>query len=762
MNALVIDTETHPIGPGAVVPKVVSFAAASRAAAGDEQVILRSAADPDFDDAVRESFRGHDAQIVGQNVAYDLAVICQHMPEIESHIWDLLEDCRITDTMIREMLLNLSTHGKLDMIEMPDGSTEKLSYSLEALVKGYFGVEQMEDAWRRNFDLLDGRPSAEWPEDARLYAEDDALWTLRVYEAQARRVRSVGGPASLNTEHLHTAAHFALFCMTARGMATDPEEYARVRAMLDAELAPERMALLIRSGILRPGEGPRPHTRMLAKALALDPARQWEGSEAVRADLEAQGIKFTAAVKPSIDRKLLEDLVQKTCEANRLPCRTTPAGGVCTDREVIATLSEKDPVLSQYEKRQALQKIVSTELPRMEWEGKLSPVVHFNYRPLLETGRSSSFGGDLYPSGNGQQVDPRVRPCFVPRPGYLLCSCDYQTLELVTTAQVTYDLFGRSVHRDKINAKYDLHAYLGSQLALHLDREFGEFCRGQDADTVYRTFLECKAKDAGEQANGFYRNWRKFAKPVGLGFPGGLGPQKIVTMARRNYDVDLEDAASRMDAADLERDEAVMGPVLRYARRLRGLTDDSQFRWDRELRGLALAARLRNIWLATYPEMVAYFRYVAERCKDSENPVVGVRDGEPIQGLCYSSLMGMYRAGATFTAVANGMCMQTPAAEGAKMACVLVTRACRDSSRGSILYGAHPVDFIHDEILSEVEESRAHEQAHEVARLMVEAMRHVVTDVDVRAQPALMRRWYKEAEPVYVDDRLMPWEPKAD
>jgi hypothetical protein len=31
----------------------------------------------------------------------------------------------------------------------------------------------------------------------------------------------------------------------------------------------------------------------------------------------------------------------------------------------------------------------------------------------------------------------------------------------------------------------------------------------------------------------------------------------------------------------------------------------------------------------------------------------------------------------------------------------------------------------------------------------------------VKAEPALMRRWYKDAKTVYVNRRLVPWEPAA-
>lgn len=43
---------------------------------------------------------------------------------------------------------------------------------------------------------------------------------------------------------------------------------------------------------------------------------------------------------------------------------------------------------------------------------------------------------------------------------------------------------------------------------------------------------------------------------------------------------------------------------------------------------------------------------------------------------------------------------------------------------------------------------------------MVEEMAKVCPDVRISAEPALMRRWYKEAKAVYVDKKLVPWEPE--
>lgn len=68
--------------------------------------------------------------------------------------------------------------------------------------------------------------------------------------------------------------------------------------------------------------------------------------------------------------------------------------------------------------------------------------------------------------------------------------------------------------------------------------------------------------------------------------------------------------------------------------------------------------------------------------------------------------------------------------------------------------GVRVVDFIHDEILFEIPLTSVEEVMNlvrEVGRIMIESMRKVITHVEIKADPALMTRWYKEAEPVFDD-----------
>lgn len=738
------DTETFLIGPENIAPKMVCLSVAKR----NEKNIdswLYGNAEPEMRDVTWQLLTKPGIRLIGQNIAYDLAVFCKAFPEFEPAVWAKLEAGEITDTAIREKLLNLSTHGNLENF-----NGAKIKYSLSDLVMKHLGHDisadkEGEDAWRLNYYQLDGKRADEYPEEAATYAKHDAVYALLVFEQQELLVQSETGPASLSTQYFHTAVAFALHCMTMNGMCTDKEALAEIEAMLALELSDDKLDLLVKEGIMRPAQPSRVYSNMRKKACAaLDCADADLDGLVVDADVRefllGAGVKFTAPEETSICKSKLQEKVKLICDTYEIPIKMTDGGKsgdkqICTDSEVLDNVAGWDPALAQYQHRQSLNKLVTTEVPRMKWQGETARVVHFNFDVLKETGRTSSYAGKLYPSANGQNMHPKIRRAYVPRPGHLLCSTDYGTLELCTTAQTNFNLFGWSHMRDLINAGIKLHDYTAAQLALFLHADFRALCNdagiSSDKMKTYEQFLACKSH-TDPAVREFHSHWRKFAKPVNLGFPGGLGADTFIEFAKKNYKVDIVKIAGSYEKAVL------------------------------------LAKELKAIWLATFPEMELYFAWVSKQTFDAANPIIGYWDEpkneEPIAGQCYTSPMGMYRAGTSYCGVANGACMQTPAAEGAKTAVFLAVRAMRDESRKSILFGSIPVNFVHDEIIAEfLNDAHAHDKAMELARIMVEAMSMICPDIKITAQPALMLRWDKRAEPVYdVNKRLIPWTPPEE
>jgi hypothetical protein len=172
--------------------------------------------------------------------------------------------------------------------------------------------------------------------------------------------------------------------------------------------------------------------------------------------------------------------------------------------------------------------------------------------------------------------------------------------------------------------------------------------------------------------------------------------------------------------------------------------------------------KLIPAWFSQYPEMEQYFRWVKQEIEFGEgvipclgpwlvDPNVPEADRVPhrVRGGCQER-----------DAQNNGF--QGLAADGAKYALRMVTReAYLDET--SVLYQAKTriPAFIHDELVTEMDEGLAHLAGPRVAEIMVSAMRVWVPDVTVAADTALMYYISKDAEPVYKDGKLVPWVPKA-
>ncbi len=160
------------------------------------------------------------------------------------------------------------------------------------------------------------------------------------------------------------------------------------------------------------------------------------------------------------------------------------------------------------------------------------------------------------------------------------------------------------------------------------------------------------------------------------------------------------------------------------------------------------AKKLRAQWHATFPEMQAYF--------DACSKMLGPRGSGPIK---YPD-SGMTRHVRGLSMCANGF-FQVGCAVGALDATNEVTRRCF-TVPDSALYGARPVNFVHDELILEIKDDPAIYQpaAKEFEKVMSEEFNKVVPDFPTVAEPVLMRRWSKSAEPKFDSaGGLVPWQP---
>lgn len=196
---------------------------------------------------------------------------------------------------------------------------------------------------------------------------------------------------------------------------------------------------------------------------------------------------------------------------------------------------------------------------------------------------------------------------------------------------------------------------------------------------------------------------RQLAKVANFGFPGGMSAAGFMDFARRGYKL---------------------------------------------LMTLEEAENLRNNWLETWPEAGLYFRYVRSLLNQETNEA----------NICQLFSL-RWRGRTRYTAACNSF-FQGLASDASKCALYAVTRACYAEPE-SPLYGSYPVLFIHDQIICEVPQDRAHEAAVELGRLMREEGSRFVPDVPLTTEPCLTTCYSKSAQAQYdKDKRLVPWSPE--
>lgn len=730
------DTETHLISENQIIPPIVcgTFDCAEHTQLDSQWRGIEVTAEGNsltkrHLDMFQASYN-QEARIIIHNASFDLTVIMRYcMDVLEGSksgdrssindlyflIWEVLdksldnewENCQnindfkwvekpilISDTLIREKLMRLSSRGHVD----------GTSYALSSLVYRYLGIDisdkkvslgeggKILDAdgvditgtskaasiWRLRYKELDRVPLNQWPQDAIEYAISDATYARQVWVRQEEK-RARKGYFSMNSESLQVYADTALRISTANGFNVDQAQVAKVQGQIGERLS-KIEPILVENGIIK-----------------------------------SNG---------SVNTRVVKGIVSEVWEGwlDRSPLLTNK-GDIATNKEVMEIISQFDHRLDLYAERQLLSKITNSFLPALK-----GPRVWTNFDILKETGRTSSTGSSVrkgrapaYVAVNSQQIPrrPGIRESFLPPhpnkeapDGYVIASVDYGALELCGVAQSTFNILGWSVHRDRINDGYDLHSFLGSRLAMLYEPQIVN--HQTDHTAAYQYMIERLADQipdndqSSEAEDRRYirkraKHFRNLAKPVGLGYPGGLGEKTMCVFARTVYKVDIS-------------------------------LDES--------------AAFKRIWFELYPEMVEYFKWVNQQI-DRRN-----KDEDGYNLYAYAT-PGFYRfrSGATYCATANGASMQSLSADGAKRGVCWIQRACCGGLNASnpyrILDQCAHLTFIHDENLVAIpRDSMMTERAIAVKQLMIEAMGIHMPDVKISAEPALMGRWIKAAEPI--------------
>lgn len=410
--------------------------------------------------AVRAALES-DRLLVGHNVAYDMVGYCAQWPDLMPLVVEVYEQDRVTDTMLREKLIDIANGTYFDGIEYP----------LDSLAKRRCGLQLRNGEWQLRFAELKPYPVEQWPQEARDYLAGDLVSTFAVFRDQQREVHW------LADQYRQARAAFVFELISAWGLHTDPIAVREYKEKLEREFATIAEEML-QHGLMR-----RESHRKKATGL-----------------IETKLVRTTKAVQARVEEAYLK--------AGRVVPRTAPSskhqdGQVCTDADTCER--SKDPVLKNYAELSSIGTMLSNFVPTLE-RGTTTPL-HVHFTSLLVTGRTSSS-----PNVQNLPTDEGVRECFVPRPGYVYIISDYAGIELRTWAQICYSLFGESKLREALNSGVDPHTKMASLILGIPYEQAVEDYKANRKGLVYLPRQAGKAGNFGFPGGAGYDSWREYAR----------------------------------------------------------------------------------------------------------------------------------------------------------------------------------------------------------------------------------------------------------
>lgn len=839
--ATAFDTETALRQPGLAAPPLVCGSIAQWGADGKSHGRLLSKREA-LDEFV--AILEHPKRVmVGAFIPYDLLVCAVEWYKLGRDVTPLvyraLDEGRIYDILIGESLGAIAdgclykdprTGGDL---RDPITNEPKKYYSLEIVTDLRFGRKDAKanDRWRLKYWLLAHIPIWEWPQDARDYPVDDARNTLEDCLAQVgylpslnrhvwregqdtvtgepthrcRRCKISAADPALTSEcwgprpcrNLHqmadqVATGWAMHLGASWGFAVDQaavtEEVRRVEKVR-ANAAPK----LIEYGFLKwkkeKGEYKLAESKgKVARAVAAaygatKPCAVCGGvgrvpkdkiPTRVAYDPEKHGRGCVACCSTGFDLSTVPDLPRTD------PSETYPEGQVKADADTLnESGDEKLMHLAEYKED---AKVVTNYGPYLREainpDGRSVPLTLWP-NVLLETDRTSYADAiQQFPRDGG------LRACIVARPGYVLCSCDYNQGEVITHAQSLLYILGESTQAELVLAGKEVHSMFGAKVL----------------NVSYDDFF------AGKKKNKLYANTRQACKPFVFGRPGRMGVPKLVqTQRRQGPDTPCPNGPVEVEIE--ENGEKKMVPGYRGLRfcilmdgapacGIRKVTAWGRGDYERAISPtcehcLECAERLMAEYHDLFPETKRYFNFCqdvldeGQPLTEEQQAIHGVEQLDP--GEMCQHVSWIIRGGLKGNDCCNGY-FQSLLAVASKRALRIAQRECTDSTirvptdachggkvsryagQVSPLLGSRCIVLQHDEILAELLEHKAHDAAMRLQEIMERAFQEVCPDLapSCKAPPALMRRWLKSAEPWWERgkdkpadplDRLVPWEP---
>lgn len=691
------------------------------------------------------------------NAPFDLANAAARDPELMRAIFAKYERGEVFDVQVA-MALDAVAEGRMLEGTLIDRDGHQLTNNLEGATYLYTGRKDAKenDAYKLMYGDLDPFPTEEWPVEARQYPLDDAKNTRDdavIMMQVCQNLRQIGVPGRNDLpqiKHTHLThnqrAHYIMHLGSIWGLRAHlptieklEAHVAKIRSEGDAKFRALKFIKtetheFTKTGTRKDDDGKdnaREVKRRVIVAYGGSLENKCEKCGPYAAEFGQGRGPFGKQKTPKPTQRNPNPqpgppsiVYCKDCDGTGLfvPALVprTEGHGVCADRDVLEESSDED--LEAWAEYGKVDKLEGTYLPAMRRAVKQPLNTEVN--PLLATARTSY-------KGIIQLIPPDARECIIPLEGGKLCSIDLAAGELCTLAQVCYTLFGFSRMRDVINSSKDpgaLHSVLGGKM--------GGIDVMNEAELV-KFILTTKDKASKAYA------LRQLAKVGNFGFPGLMGPAKLVLSARKKGDY-----LCRLSG---------MNKTCK-----KGITQWNGKDLDRPTCPdcLEVATQLRIDWLATWPEITPYFNWV--------KAIPGVKDGH---GVIVSPLTGYVRGGLNASAAANHSFQHLLAYAKKQALWEVGLEAYTD--RDSPLYGTKVLGDIHDELFTWIPDSdHQHEAAFRKKEIIIRACKKLIPDVEVVADdPALMNCWLKKAVALYMDNgkpttkrtptaRLIPWTPE--
>jgi len=466
MRFVAFDTETERFRPGRMAPELVCLS--FQFAGLDAQIIDRH----DAHKWILEQLLDPGITLVGHNVAYDLAVLGAEWPDLVPLIFAAYDADRITDTMIRQQLLQIAT-GTFKF----DHHGHHQDYSLEGVAARVAGMMLTKDDLRTSYGALRDVPLHLWSAEALAYPIHDAEATLAVALKQEEHVQYI-------PSQFHEArAAFWQHLMSCWGLRTDARGVESLRRGTQEAL--DRILITLQEAGLVRANGKRDTKKAMARMLGVFPDCPRTPPSSMHPDGQ-----------PKLD------------------------GTTCED--------SGDALLIMYAEYTTLNKVLSADVKLLE--GGLEYPIHPRLG-LAETGRATC----SKPNIQNLRRMPGVREAFVPRPGYVIIDADYNTLELWALAQVLLLLFSHSELANVLNSGRDPHTALAAEM-LGISYEEAVHRNKDKSDKEFqaaRSSQGAKGANFGFPGGLGPVKFVNFAKSGGVAMPADPDPQQDTYFDRK-------------------------------------------------------------------------------------------------------------------------------------------------------------------------------------------------------------------------------------